>query len=321
MASRGTSVNHVVCHGVPGEKRLRASDIVNIDITVIKDGYHGDTSRMFYVGTPSIQAKRLCEVTYECMWHGIEAVLYEAELFVSSAALLSLEPRDAGALARLASLFGFTTQLAEARRVRLAATQHRIIIDIQHARTGDHYDRFLYYHCAALLEQLASSHNYRPPLAVYTVVVLTSGDRHQCDIAVTDFDPHDLTGRPLKEIPHKVIYLCPKYADENTPEPCRAWLRAINDTLDEEVDESLYQQSAIQKLFAAIQRSQFSPEERARMIEENHQEELRQTKFEEGMKKATQRIAERMLRQGIAPELIAEATGLSADELAELVGR
>ena len=69
-----TSVNHVVCHGVPGDKRLKPGDIVNIDITVIKDGYHGDTSRMFYVGQPSIQAKRLCDITYECMWRGISAV-------------------------------------------------------------------------------------------------------------------------------------------------------------------------------------------------------------------------------------------------------
>jgi methionyl aminopeptidase len=69
-----TSVNHVVCHGVPGPKRLKAGDIVNIDITVIKNGYHGDTSRMFYVGEPSIQARRLCDVTYECMWLGIQAV-------------------------------------------------------------------------------------------------------------------------------------------------------------------------------------------------------------------------------------------------------
>ena len=69
-----TSVNHVVCHGVPGPKRLKLGDIVNIDITVIKDGFHGDTSRMFYVGEPSIQARRLCEVTYECMWLGIKAV-------------------------------------------------------------------------------------------------------------------------------------------------------------------------------------------------------------------------------------------------------
>ena len=69
-----TSVNHQVCHGVPGDKVLRAGDIVNIDITVIKDGWHGDTSRMFYVGEPTVQARRLCETTYECMWKGIEQV-------------------------------------------------------------------------------------------------------------------------------------------------------------------------------------------------------------------------------------------------------
>lgn len=75
-----TSVNHVVCHGVPGEKKLKPGDILNIDITVIKDGFHGDTSRMFYVGQPSIQARRLCEVTFECMWRGIEAVRARAHL-------------------------------------------------------------------------------------------------------------------------------------------------------------------------------------------------------------------------------------------------
>ena len=69
-----TSVNHQICHGIPGEKVLKNGDVVNIDITVIKDGYHGDTSRMFYVGEPSIQAKRLCEITYECMWLGITKV-------------------------------------------------------------------------------------------------------------------------------------------------------------------------------------------------------------------------------------------------------
>jgi methionyl aminopeptidase len=69
-----TSVNHQVCHGVPGDKVLRHGDIVNIDVTVIKDGWHGDTSRMFYAGEPSVQAKRLCDVTYEAMWRGIAAV-------------------------------------------------------------------------------------------------------------------------------------------------------------------------------------------------------------------------------------------------------
>jgi methionyl aminopeptidase len=69
-----TSVNHQVCHGIPGGKVLKDGDIVNIDITVIKDGFHGDTSKMFFVGTPSILAKRLVEVTHKAMWKGIELV-------------------------------------------------------------------------------------------------------------------------------------------------------------------------------------------------------------------------------------------------------
>jgi len=69
-----TSVNHVVCHGVPGDKKLRTGDIVNIDVTVIRDGFHGDSSRMYYVAEPSILARRLCDVTFECMWLGIRTV-------------------------------------------------------------------------------------------------------------------------------------------------------------------------------------------------------------------------------------------------------
>lgn len=75
-----TSVNHVVCHGVPGDKPLKKGDIVNLDITTIKEGYHGDTSRMFIVGEASILAKRLCRVTYECLWLGIEQVKPGAQL-------------------------------------------------------------------------------------------------------------------------------------------------------------------------------------------------------------------------------------------------
>nr|VFJ72536.1 MAG: methionine aminopeptidase, type I [Candidatus Kentron sp. FW] len=69
-----TSVNYQVCHGIPNNKRLKNSDIVNIDITVIKDGYHGDTSRMFTVGTPSPAARRLIKVSRECLRKGIHAV-------------------------------------------------------------------------------------------------------------------------------------------------------------------------------------------------------------------------------------------------------
>lgn len=69
-----TSVNSEICHGIPNDKALKNGDIVNIDVTVIKHGYHGDTSRMFYVGDVSPMAKRLCKITYECMWLGINEV-------------------------------------------------------------------------------------------------------------------------------------------------------------------------------------------------------------------------------------------------------
>ncbi len=69
-----TSLNHQICHGIPGDKVLKNGDILNIDITVIKDEFHGDTSRMFLIGEPSVQAKRVCKVSYESMRIGIEMV-------------------------------------------------------------------------------------------------------------------------------------------------------------------------------------------------------------------------------------------------------
>lgn len=75
-----SSVNHVVCHGIPNDKKLKTGDIVNIDVTVKIDGFHGDTSRMYYVGVPGIQARRLTETCFEAMWKGIEQVRPGAHL-------------------------------------------------------------------------------------------------------------------------------------------------------------------------------------------------------------------------------------------------
>jgi methionyl aminopeptidase len=75
-----TSVNHVVCHGIPNDKKLKAGDIVNIDVTVIRDGFHGDTSRMYYVGKPAVQAERLARTCFEAMWRGIRIVKPGARL-------------------------------------------------------------------------------------------------------------------------------------------------------------------------------------------------------------------------------------------------
>ncbi|PCI47183.1 MAG: type I methionyl aminopeptidase [Alphaproteobacteria bacterium] len=69
-----TSINHVVCHGIPGPKKLKNGDIVNIDVTVILEGWYGDSSRMYFAGTPSVKARRLVDITYECLMRGIAAV-------------------------------------------------------------------------------------------------------------------------------------------------------------------------------------------------------------------------------------------------------
>lgn len=75
-----TSVNHVVCHGIPGSKVLKKGDILNIDVTVIKDGYHGDTSKMYFVGEPTVLARRLVETCHQAMIQGIEQVRPGARL-------------------------------------------------------------------------------------------------------------------------------------------------------------------------------------------------------------------------------------------------
>jgi methionyl aminopeptidase len=75
-----TSVNHVVCHGIPNDKKLRSGDIVNIDVTVIRDGFHGDTSRMYFAGKPGVLGERLARVTREAMWAGIRLVRPGARL-------------------------------------------------------------------------------------------------------------------------------------------------------------------------------------------------------------------------------------------------
>ena len=193
-------------------------------------------------------------------------------------------------------------------------TDNRVIVNIQHVRYGDHYDRFLHYHCAALLEQIANSDNYRPNLKVFTIVVLTSGDRHKVDIATTDFAPKDRFGKYLNELPHKILFVSPKYVTEDTPEPYREWLLAIADTLDEEVDETSYQHKEIRHIFDLIEQDSISPQERFKMKDEYGMEQLQQ----DHALKMVKKIARNLLAKGIDPAIVVETTGISADDLEKL---
>jgi methionyl aminopeptidase len=95
-----TSINHEVCHGIPGERRLLDGDILNIDVTVILEGWHGDSSRMFFAGSPGLKARRLCQVTFEALWRGIRAVRAGATLGDVGHAIQSYAERQRCAVVR-----------------------------------------------------------------------------------------------------------------------------------------------------------------------------------------------------------------------------
>jgi predicted transposase/invertase (TIGR01784 family) len=217
--------------------------------------------------------------------------------------------------------------------------KNRVIVEIQHQNGSDYYDRFLHYHCVALLEQAANYRNYKPDLTVYTIVVLTSADKHKTDVAVIDFDPKDRYGNALGEIKHKVIYLAVKYVDENTPEVYRDWLSAINESLSEQIEETNYQRLELQTVIDSIAKNLVSPEEKYWMIEEYNFEEAKKKQFEEGIeqgirqgiqqgvqhgieegqRKAKQAIAKGMLSEGLSIEIIEKLTALSHDEIQSLI--
>ena len=206
--------------------------------------------------------------------------------------------------------------------------KNRVIVDMQHVRYPDHYHRFLHYHCAALLEQTVQSRDYRPKLKVFTIVILTSGDKHKKDICVIDFDPKDLQGNSIGEIDHKIIYICPKYLNkELTPSKYHQWMEAIEDTLDEEVEESKYTLPAIQRIFKTIEKDQVTPEERARMFDEYGEEEIKKEGFEDGLKEGkkegiTENIHDtvlRMYKNGLDIKMIAEFAGITEKEVDDIL--
>ncbi len=208
--------------------------------------------------------------------------------------------------------------------------KNRVIVEIQHRNFPDHYHRFLHYHCAALLEQVADSDSYKSTVTVFTIVILTFGDRHKTDVAIIDFDPKKRSGEKLNEVPHQLIYLFPKYVNDDTPESYRDWLLAIQDSLDEAVIVENYPQPEIQKVFQMIKKDLVSPQERARMQDEYGNEQLEQKKYEEGLAegetrgelKRAREIARALLQQGTLDlPTIATLNGLDKDALERLTNR
>jgi predicted transposase/invertase (TIGR01784 family) len=196
--------------------------------------------------------------------------------------------------------------------------KNRVIVEIQHERYSDYYDRFLHYHCLTLLEQVKNYIDYQPPLRVYTIVVLTSADKHKKDVSMIDFDPVDLAGNRLGEIHHKIIYLCPKYCNEKTPTLYQEWLDVITDSYDGKVDENKYVLTEVQQLLNQIEINVISAADQAIMLEENYIEEKRREGFEKGVYQGKLLTAKTLFTMGMSTAIVKNATGLTDEQLREI---
>jgi predicted transposase/invertase (TIGR01784 family) len=215
---------------------------------------------------------------------------------------------------------------------------NRVIVEVQHAHYGDSYERFMFYQCSAMVETIISSSNYHFPVTVITIVFFTGKKTPSPDsgIVVHDFEPRDfVTGQLLDKIylrKHRLIFVFTKDSSHaETPSNCREWMQAIDDSLDERVDEEKYTNPLIRELFQVIEKDQITPEERARMKEEYNQEKANKEAEEKGWKQgkdegwkegeaATQeKLASNLKANGkLTEEEIANITGLSLERIQAL---
>ena len=183
----------------------------------------------------------------------------------------------------------------------------------------------------ALIEQIKNCVNYKPNMNVYTIVVLTSGDKHKKDILIHDFRPQDLKGNYINETPHKIIYLAPKYLNDKTPKQYQKWLQIIKDSLTGLIDEDNYENDKITNdIFTAIKDDNINPTDAFKIIDEHSDAELmvdiKNEGIEEGIKKGISRgeknrnieIAKLSLAQGLDIKTISSITGLTEEEIIKI---
>lgn len=211
-------------------------------------------------------------------------------------------------------------------------TEKRVIVELQHIREEDLFDRFLYYHIIALAEQVKTYSDYRFNKTVYTLVVVTGTLRKDKQIpkfsyAVSDVDPINEFGERLGVYPHKLIFINPNYLNEKTPGIVKKWLELINDSLDEQVDETKHSYPILETVIKAIETDNITPQERRLIKDEAAWEQTKLNAFEEGQEEGRQEgrqeghqqekkeIVLSMLQKEMELALIAEITGLSTKEV------
>lgn len=201
----------------------------------------------------------------------------------------------------------------------------RIVVEIQHIKEHDFFDRFLYYHLISLVEQVKSSRNYHLDKTVYTLVVLTGPSIEQggdCSVLIGNLSFVNEFKQRVDVYPHQLIFLIPRLVNEETPAGIKGWLELILDSLDDEIDETRYDSPAFQKVIDAIQLDNISPEELRKIKDEAVWEDALKEDFERGLREGRSQekaqIAHSLLREGVHIDLIARTTGLTREEIHQL---
>ncbi len=198
----------------------------------------------------------------------------------------------------------------------------RIIVEIQHIKEDDFFDRFLYYHLVSLVEQAGGYREYEFQQTVYTIVVLTSTLRDgsvNFSCAVSDMNPINELGETVEIYPHRLVFLCPHQVNDKTPQKIQKWLRFIEDSLDGEMNTEHYPESIWQKMMTQIKKRDIDPAVLAEIKDEAAWEKAKQRFEDEGRKEGEKakniENAKRMLEKGIEPALVSEITQIPPKEL------
>ncbi len=194
----------------------------------------------------------------------------------------------------------------------------RIIVEIQHIKEDDFFDRFLYYHLISLVEQAGGYREYEFQQTVYTIVILTSTPRDgsvNFSCAVSDMNPVNEFGETLEIYPHRLLFLCPRQVNSKTPKKIKKWLKFIEDSLDGEMDVAHYPESIWKKIMTRIKKRDIDPAILAEIKDEAAWEKAKQRFEEEGKKAKNLENAKKMMEKGIDLALVSEITNISPEEL------
>lgn len=204
--------------------------------------------------------------------------------------------------------------------------EQRIIIEIQHVKEDDFFNRFLYYHLISLAEQVKSYAEYDFERTVYTIVVLTSTPQDgsaNFSCAVSNMNPVDERGQQVEVYPHRLVFLAPRLVNDKTPPAVKAWLDLITDSLDGKVDQQNHPSLLFERVIESMKKTTITPEELSQIKDEAAWEKAK-ARFalegrEEGRKEGQTELIKAMQLQGLTVAEIAKMTGLSITQIETLL--